>query len=131
MGFVSEVGDQVARGVNYGVSNFNAPSYLYWWVLPFVVTAIIVGILVTWALSKTNDIVDCKNRVDEEGDRGRVCETRKFPTWLKVVIGLVVTSIAAGTVAAATYKIGVYAYNPKMAAGIETTRYVRSAWNAD
>ena len=131
MAWVKEVGNQVARGVNYGVSNFNAPNYLYYWVIPFVLTTLIVAMLSYWALSKVKTMQECNDEVDEEGNTTKKCKDFKFPLWLKIIIGVVITSIAAGTVSSVVYKMAVYAHNPKMAAGIETMGYVRNAWNTD
>lgn len=131
MAWATAVGDQVARGVNYGVSNFNAPNYLYWWILPFVITMLIVGALAFWGLSKVDTLQKCGEdvkEVDEEGNK-KECEEVEFPLWLKIVIGCVISVVIAGAVAAGVYKMAVYAKNPKMAAGIETVGYVRNAWS--
>lgn len=129
MGWVTEVGNQVARGVNYGVSSFNAPNYFNWWILPFVITSVLVGILCVWGFWNMNTVRKCDKIDPNRPEKEPACRDVPFQWWVRILLIILITSISASIVAAGVYKMAVYAHNPKMAAGIETTRYIRNAWN--
>ena len=119
----------MARGVNYGVSNFNAPNYFYWWILPFVITAVLVGILCLWGFWNMNTVRKCDKIDPNRPEREPECKDVPFHWWVRILLIILISSIGASIVAAGVYKMAVYAHNPKMAAGIETTRYIRNALN--
>ena len=116
MGFFSKV----EQGVSKGISNFNAPNYIYWSIIPWFVTflfASLITILAVWNVKTT--------KVCDKQDKN--CSDVKFHLWQKILLVLFIATFTASIVAAIVYRTALYVYNPKMAAGIAVAGYAQDA----
>jgi hypothetical protein len=122
MGFVKEVGDQISKGAR-GVSNsMIAPSYLYWWVIPFIVSFILIGMLIgPLILRKFTSVQVCKKEIINSVEQNN-CKKTKINIFIRLIVILVTLTIISLIISSLTYKIGIYVKNPKLAMGIETTK---------
>ena len=129
MGWVTDVGNQVSRGFNYGVKNFNAPNYVYWWVIPFFITMLISVMITIFILRSMSKSIKntCLSLVEEEKE-DKSCKDAGVPLWVQTLVLLIFPVFVSFLVSAGIYKVGVYINNPKMAAGIMTTGYVVDAF---
>ena len=131
MSFVNDIGDQVARGATYVDKNLNAPNYVHWWVIPFVVTLVVSAIITFFILRSMSSSIKnaCLVFVDEEDKKdSKKCQSAGVSLWVYIIAMIVAPVFFALIVAAGSYQIGVYTHNPKMAAGIMTTQYVVNAF---
>jgi hypothetical protein len=126
MSWAKDIGNQVSRAAKYGVDSFNAPNYIHWWVIPFVVSMFISLVITIYILHHISKSIKttCLRLVDEEDNRDETCESTGLPFFVKLIVMLVAPILVSLIVSAGIYKIGVYTYNPKMAAGIATTGYI-------
>lgn len=117
------------KSIMNSVSNvskkFNAPSYLTWFVIPFVVASVLIGFLFYLLFRKWTVVTVCQEKSIEEEEEivvENVCEEKEFKAYVRVLIGVIATLIISSSVAFGVYKTAVYVKNPNVAMGIEGTR---------
>ena len=68
--FVREVGNQVSRGFTAASNSMNAPNYVAWMVVPFIVTFMVFSIFVSPLLMRIKETNVCD--VDPETEEKRI-----------------------------------------------------------
>lgn len=130
MGVVTEIGNQISRGVQ-GVSNsMNAPDYYKWAVLPFLITFVLVVVFLGRIIYKNfTSVTTCKEqKVEEEDINERVCNTEAVTPMFRVLTIILIAVILSSIIGGVVYKTVLYIKNPKTAMAIETTRIVRNVF---
>lgn len=125
--FVREVGNQVSRGFTAASNSMNAPNYVSWMVIPFIVTFMVFSIFVSPLLMRIKETNVCD--VDPETEEKKNCRKVKVNPVLKVFLIIIFTMIVSYIVASLMYRVGVYIKNPKLAMGIETTRAIKGIFD--
>ena len=126
MSWATDIGNQVSRAANYGMDSLNAPNYIHWWVIPFVVSmfiSLVITIYILRSISKSIKTT-CLRLVDEEDNKDETCESVGLPFFVQLIVVFVAPIFVSFIVSTGIYKVGLYTYNPKMAAGIVTTGYI-------
>lgn len=118
--FVNSVGNQVSRGVTYVSNNINAPNYITWSIIPGFIGFIFVALIASVITYNIKTYRQCdKNKKN--------CEEKELSNLGRILIVIFVSIFSGLIISQMTYKLGVYIKNPKIAMGIETTRYVKDA----
>lgn len=125
--FVREVGNQVSRGFTAASNSMNAPNYVAWMVLPFIVTFMVFSIFVSPLLMRIKETNVCD--IDPETEEKKNCRKVKVNPVLKVFLIIIFTFIVSYIVASFFFQIGIYIKNPKLAMGIETTRMIKNVFD--
>ena len=125
--FVREVGNQVSRGFTAASNSMNAPNYVSWMVIPFIVTFMVFSIFVSPLLMRIKETTVCD--IDPETEEKKNCRKVKVNTVLKVFLIIIFTMIVSYIVASFIFQVGIYIKNPKLAMGIETTRAIKGLFD--
>lgn len=130
--FVKTVSNNVSNLVkNTGLGPITPPSYLKWFVIPFVVCLFVFGILFFFLFRNWNTLgkVCTIKEVEEEDEvvAKEECGEQEFKLSVRILIGIVATLIISSSIAGGVYQTGLYINNPGMAVGIEGIRMLSNA----
>lgn len=131
MGVVTEIGNQISRGVQSVSNSMNAPDYYKWAVVPFFITFILVAVFLGRIIYKNfTSVTTCKEQkiVEEEDTVEKVCNTEAVTPMFRVLTIILIAVILSSIIGGAVYKTVLYIKNPKTAMAIETTRIVRNVF---
>lgn len=120
------------------VKGFRAPSYGTWFIIPLVVTFVIMAYVGYLIFRNWDTVTVCKPvNVDEEEEKTddkdvdqNGCREVEFKLVWRFLIVAVVASIVASMVAASVYQMAMYVKNPGAAMAIEGTRYLTNIFKS-